>query len=297
MKRIDYEQKDLGYSFGVAVAVMLVASVVRSFIFGQSPTGWKYWIQQTLYTLLIGGSAIFYALITKTKFFTATKLNVKPNFAHLGWGILMTACLIFLMMPINVHLMDGFEAMGLKRPQTSVPDSLSDLPGLIIVASVLPAFCEELVFRGTVARSASSLNKPAALAICGALFAVFHANPAQTIHQFVLGAILALVALRSGSLWPSIFMHMFNNGLVVGLHFTPLGQDEFWRLDQNTAVALPLMLAGLVGFVLGVFGYLKTTKSAWQSDDDAQTMPTSSIVTLIFAALICLLLWITILVS
>ncbi|MCH5152722.1 MAG: CPBP family intramembrane metalloprotease [Clostridiales bacterium] len=300
MYRLNYDKKDLGPSFMTAVTTMVVASLALGLIFGAQASGWKFWLMQALYTLLIGGSAILYAALTKTKVFVATKLNIAPRYAHILWGCLAVTCLIACMMPINNALLDGIEALGLKRPSVTLDDNIV---GLLIVACVLPAICEELVFRGTVAQCLSNgSNKLATLAISGALFSVFHANPAQTLHQFVLGAFLTLLVLRSGSLWASVIVHLFNNTLVVLLSYTAIGSEEFWSFTTNTGVVVACLVVGVVGFVASVFGYLKTTKSVWNCCDQSvdETSHTSSstkitpmsTVMLAVAVTVCVALWV-----
>ena len=309
MSRLNYEKKDLGPSYAIAVATLVVASLVLGLIFGDNATGWKFWLMQALFTLLIGGASFLYAGISKTNVFTATKLNVKPRYAHVLWGALAVTFLIACMTPINNALLDGIEAMGLKRPSVELENNLA---GLLIVACLLPAICEELMFRGTVAMSLyGNSSKLAALAINGALFALFHANPAQTVHQFVLGAFLTLLVYRSGSLWTSVIVHLFNNALVVALSYTPIGADEFWSFSSNTGVVVACLSLGVVGFGLSVFGYIKTTSSVWQSvgnngDDGKESVEQSfdmsknvekfnptSLIMLIVAIVICVALWIT----
>ena len=318
MHRLNYEKKDLGPSFITAVATMIVSSLVLGLIFGVNATGWKFWLMQALFTLLIGGSALLYAAVSKTKVFAATKLNVIPKYAHVLWGCCAVTFLIACMTPINNALLDGIEALGLKRPSVEMEDNLA---GLLIVACILPAICEELVFRGTVAQSlVNSKSKLAALAISGALFALFHGNPAQTIHQFVLGAFLTLLALRSGSLWTTVIVHLYNNVLVVALSYTALGTDEWWSFSTNTAAVVICLCVGAVGFAASVFGYLKTTKSVWVgrsgnrgakavsntlevSNDSEQLVADKeeanfkqnamSSVTLIVAIVVCAVLWVS----
>ena len=308
MRRINYEKKDLGQSYLTAVATMVLSSLVLGLIFGVNASGWKFWLMQALYTLLIGGSAFLYAAVTKTKVFVATKLNVAPRYAHVLWGCLAVTFLIACMMPINNALLDGIEKMGLKRPSVELENNVA---GLLIVACVLPAICEELVFRGTVAQSlVNRKNKLAALAISGALFSLFHANPAQTVHQFVLGAFLTLLVFRSGSLWTSVIVHLFNNTLVVVLSYTAIGSEEFWSFASNTGVVIACLCVGIVGFGLSVFGYLKTTKSVWNISDGASaeelsSQPTNTskennktnnvaaFIALIVAIFVCVALWVT----
>ena len=302
MFRLNYEKKDLGSSFAVAVATMVLASLVLGLIFGVEASGWKFWLMQALYTLLIGGSAVVYGVLTKTKVVVATKLNVAPSYAHVLWGVLAVTFLIACMTPVNSALLNGIEELGLKRPSVNLEDNVI---GLLAVACLLPAICEELLFRGTVAMSLEgSSNKLAALAISGALFAVYHANPAQTIHQFVLGAFLTLLVFRSGSLWTSVIVHLFNNVLVVVLSYTALGEEQFWSFSSNAAVVVICLCVGAIGFVASVFGYLKTTKSAWQGSQGAVEKSTpsetkstaqfnfTSFITLAVAVAVCVVLWV-----
>lgn len=292
MYRLNYEKKDLGFSYVVAVGVMVVASLILGLIFSVDANGWKFWLMQGLYTALVGSSAVWYAMACKTKFWHATRLNKAPRYAHFLWGCLAVCFLIFCMTPLNNWLMDAIVAMGFKRPSVNLDDSLV---GLLIVACVLPCLTEEIVFRGTVAQSlANNSNKLGALTISGALFALFHANPAQTIHQFVLGAFLTLLVYRSGSLWTSIIVHFFNNALVVALTYTPVGADEFWNVQTNTAWVVTLFVVGIVGFGLSVFGYLKTTKSVWQQDEQSQSkLSVASIVCLCVGIATCAILWVS----
>ena len=261
MRRLNYEKRDLGYSYALTTFVMVVAALVLQVFIGADGTGWKYWATQALYTVLIGSSAFLYAAISKTNVFAATKINKRPPWAHVVWGCAAAVFLVFCMSQINTLFLDAIESSGLSRPSVVLETNFA---GLIICACILPAFAEEIVFRGTIAQSLYNLkSKVAALAISGALFSLFHANPAQTLHQFVFGAFLTLLVFRSGSLWTSVIVHLFSNAFVIVLAYTPLGLDEFWNLQSNS-VALILMIVGLVGFTLCVLLYVKTTKSNWQ---------------------------------
>lgn len=307
-KRVCYNKADLGFSFALAVSVMVLAQIVLSLAFSPAidpetkvMEDWAFWCMQALYTLCLGSSALIYAKISKTNLFVATKLNAKPKLAHIGWGCLSVLFLIALMLPVNEWLMDLIESLGFNRPSVDMP--VQAVP-MVLVACVLPAFTEEIVFRGTVSQSLFDCkNKWGSLAVCGALFAIYHLNPAQTVHQFVLGAFLTLLVFRSGSLFTSVAVHFFNNIVAVVLTFVVTDEKNF------TDYGIVLATVGLVGFALCVFGYLKTTKSSWQSkqgeehnqQEQVQTGKMQdkklSLACLIAAVAVCLALWIVNLVS
>jgi hypothetical protein len=164
---------------------------------------------------------------------------------------------------------------------------------MLLVSCLLPAFTEEVIFRGTIFKSLEHTNnKLASLAMCGLLFSIFHLNPAQTVHQFVLGAFLALLVFRSGSLWTSSLVHMFNNIVAVILTFAiPDENVENALLSNYWYIFLSV---GLVGFVGCVYGYLKTTKSHWNVIPEvaAEKTTSESKFFLIGAVVVCASLWV-----
>lgn len=290
-KRTLYNKNDLGKSFGLAVAAMLVGSVVLSFVFlpfansdGSLPD-WAFWTMQALYALAIGSTTFLYATFTKTDVLTATTIKCPPKLSHVGWGCLATLFLIALMLPINEFFMRLIVSAGLPEPSVDLP--MQVVP-MILVSCVLAAVTEELLFRGTIARSvANNKNQLAALAICGALFSLYHTNPAQTLHQFVLGAFLALLVFRSGSVWTTVLVHFFNNIVAVVLSFTPLEDAifaDYWY------VFVPI---GLAGFCACVFGYVKTTHSSWTYNEEEQcVVDVQSKLFLAAGIAVCAVLWI-----
>ena len=293
MLREKYSANDLGVSFAIltlaTIAVQLVATIVAQiFSIDINDTTFNI-VANAANTLFIGGSAFAYAAISRTKVVTATKMNVKPPLAHLGWGCLATLFLIVLMVPLNDWIADGIVALNLPRPSVNIQ---MDVVSMIIIAAILPAFCEEVIFRGTIAQSLEgNKNKLASLAIVGGLFALFHMNPAQTVHQFVLGAFLALLAYRSGSLWTTVIVHFFNNIVVIAIDAI-FGEQANVFFENN---AIWLFFVGLICFAGSIVGYLFTTKSKWQSEqtDGEQTKITKgSLAMLLVAVGVCLLMWI-----
>lgn len=97
--------------------------------------------------------------------------------------------------------------------------------GVLLVVAVLPAIFEEVVFRGLLLKGMRSFGETGAILISGALFALYHQNPAQTLYQFCCGAAFAFVAIRAGSILPTVLSHFINNALIVTL--TKFGVDTF----------------------------------------------------------------------
>ena len=86
----------------------------------------------------------------------------------------------------------------------------------LAVLAVLPGLCEELLVRGAILRGlAPRLGAAGAVVASSAFFALLHLSPARALPSALLGAVLAVIALRSGSLWPAVLAHILNNAAVV----------------------------------------------------------------------------------
>ena len=104
-------------------------------------------------------------------------------------------------------------------------DTGFDFLMLFLAAVVTAAICEEFVFRGLLLqllrRRSGWLS---AILASAALFAVFHLNPIVLLPVALVGAYLAVLVWRSGSLYPAILAHGLNNG--IALFGLPLVFDE-----------------------------------------------------------------------
>jgi sodium transport system permease protein len=91
----------------------------------------------------------------------------------------------------------------------------------LFALALVPAICEELAFRGFILSGLSSYyRREVAIVLSAFLFGFLHVLLSlfqQFFNAGLLGLVLALLALRSGSLLPGLIFHAVNNGLGVWL--------------------------------------------------------------------------------
>ena len=121
--------------------------------------------------------------------------------------------------------------------------------GVLFTVAVLPAVFEEILFRGVLLDGLKSFGRWGAVLLCGALFSLYHQNPAQTLYQFCCGVAFALVAIRAGSVLPTVVSHFLNNACILLL--TKYGVTEFasptkWLVFSISAVCLVVALVWLL---------------------------------------------------
>lgn len=118
---------------------------------------------------------------------------------------------------------------------------------LLLALAIVPAICEEIAFRGFLFAGLRRKHPVGrAIVVSSVLFGIFHMVPQQMLTASVLGLILGLFVVRSGSIFPAMLFHVTHNGIVV-----LRGIFEVEKLPLAN-VALGLGVAGaavLLGFL------------------------------------------------
>jgi uncharacterized protein len=141
----------------------------------------------------------------------------------------------------------------LRGGQDSLLAIRGPLEGILVVFAValVPAACEEALFRGwfltTIRRR---LSLPAAIAIQGVVFALFHGNPLSLVALTFVGCWLGWLFLRAGSLYASMTAHCLYNGTIIAV----VNLRTPGLAEASTAVPWPLLAGALVLFAVAVMG-------------------------------------------
>jgi len=87
----------------------------------------------------------------------------------------------------------------------------------LMVMALLPAFAEEILFRGVLLRIFKSWtdNIHVGVLLTSLLFAALHFQPYKFLPMVMLSGLLCYVFYLTGSLWVPILIHFLNNALVI----------------------------------------------------------------------------------
>lgn len=143
------------------------------------------------------------------------------------------------------------EAMGVSpMPEIfSYPTDYSKDSVLIlqfISIALVPAVCEEILFRGVILSNLIPYGKASAIVISSVLFGLMHGNLYQFIYATVAGIIIGCVYVATDSIWCSILLHMINNTVSV-LQFSV--SDRFSPEYAMVIVAVVDCIILLVGIL------------------------------------------------
>ena len=132
------------------------------------------------------------------------------------------------------------EAMGEAIVKT-ITNNMTPLTFIFtfLVVAIIPAFGEELVFRGLIQTELQRAvrNPHVAIWVTAILFSAFHLQFLGFVPRMKIGAFLGYLYFWSGNLWIPILGHFFNNGLqLIGLY---LYQKEIIAFDVESTDAAP----------------------------------------------------------
>jgi len=141
---------------------------------------------------------------------------------------------------LAVRLADPDDIAGIRVLGQQLA-ALADGPGVLLL-TVLPAVCEELLFRGAIFRLLRARWSAWAVVLAQAFaFALLHGMVLRVAPTLGLGLLLGVLRLRTGSVWPGVAVHALHNAVLLGLGF--LAIDPTAGSEVLSLAALGLVAA------------------------------------------------------
>lgn len=184
-----------------------------------------YWfsIPYMLLTQLVFILIYFFYKKSNRISFSASKVFVKKTkplsaVISAATGIV---CVLGFVLLIEVCFGNMFKAIGLEPNSLGLPNNNGGWFVLnLLILGVIPAICEELLFRGIVFQGLKEkFSRPVSMALSALIFALVHQNIQQFIYPFLLGLLLSFVFDKTNNLVYTILIHMFNNFTTLTLNF------------------------------------------------------------------------------
>lgn len=192
-----------------------------------------------------------YSKIKSRKVYLGSGLAEKVKPVYLALAALVGILTLFAFAPAATLINSGFSALGFTGSTAPSATSIGELIAYICVSALLPAFCEEFLFRGHVARGFSGKGYLFGVLASSALFAVMHGSPVQLVYQFFLGAVCSLLVIFTRSLWTSVIVHFISNLAVLLLDYglTSAGINYVTPTGASAGIMVGTTVAGIAALV------------------------------------------------
>ncbi len=276
-------------------AIILVALFFGKLAVTQVPEGLAGISQMILMPQI--GMILAPALLMATMLTTSLRSSLRIRMPH--WTTLPLAILLGVTLhPMYVMLAEWIsytypiseQAAAAMKPFT---DQIGAAPWLTVLflMALVPAICEELAFRGFIfgglVRHRGRLR---AVVITALLFGISHGVLQQSIAATIMGLLLGWIALRTGSVLPSILVHFTNNALSISMERIAESQWDgaamFLTSTETGPSYQPMWIVTSVGIALTCMLYFATlpprvdeAETDYIDIDGTITDPTTSLVT------------------
>lgn len=240
----------LTYTLSVAtvVAFSLVFSVMIK-LFGLDETSDVY----IYLSYVIPSLCLAAAIVVNTFVFKKTPVKKLLGFYDFSFkkryyfvAIAGTVGILMGLGELNNLFISFLKTFGYVASKSPIPEfSPLSLTLMILFVAIIPPILEETVFRGMI-QSGIEKSGYKSIFIVAALFSLYHLSPAKTVYQFAVGVLLSLIAYRSGSIIPSLIIHVLNNLIIILNEYFSILSFVFENRIIATAAGLILLIAAVV---------------------------------------------------
>lgn len=195
------------------------------------------------------------------------RFQLSPNV----WKVTLLSALLFVVAQPAILFLGWLNSFlpvpeFMKEMQESMAQIISNLlksDNMLLLGifhvGLVPAVCEEIMYRGYVMRALEkSWGIATAILVSGLIFGAYHLQLSNILPLATLGVLLAYVTYVSNSLIPAMVAHFVNNaGQVVASKFYPQMLDEKITPEMD----VPYLLVGVsITITVGILYYLNHIK-------------------------------------
>lgn len=243
-------------SLVITVLFTIIASIIGMGFYEFTSTRFGRYLM--VVSMSVAYLILYFVYNKKNKIQNFATLNLKTKIKPLVlvFSIVLAVACVFLFEPITSLILDGLSKIGFRIEDdlTYQMDSWWRIILGIVAYALLPAFAEEILFRGVVQNSyAGRCTAFCTIFMSTACFVIMHGSLQQFIYQIVLGIVLSCLAYYMGSVLYSMVFHFVNNltVVVISLVGAPRYMEEgFYYLGKFWGYFLPFVFmlvgAGLI---------------------------------------------------
>lgn len=220
-----------------------------------------------------GGPVLAYLKLGRMPAAPFLKLNVYPGFLTAAIAILFSVVSLFfvnwmaewnqaIQLPSFLNVLEEQMRAAENKAELMTKTLLnmqsnSDFIFNLFVVALMPAICEEFMFRGLLQKIFSlwTGNVHAAVFLSAFIFSFIHFQFYGFIPRLLLGAAYGYLFWWSGSLWVTILAHFINNGLQVLIAWMAKWNPQAKYLADTEHFPLWVNLSSMVATV-GLFAVL-----------------------------------------
>lgn len=243
--------RTVGLAYVVYLLVSTASQVVAYLLFEapESETGWNLWMMVCMLSMYPLATFFFYLIMRRLPKARQTWKESMNLGKYMGIFVVCMGCMYLgniIGQAVNA-ILKAITGLPMANDLDILISDMQPWLILLVVVTVGPVM-EELVFRKFLLDRIAGYGQATSMLISGLIFGIAHGNFYQFFYAFALGAIFALVYLRTGNILHTIGLHMMINfcGSFVSLYVLELVED--WGVAGLLLVFAQVMV--MLGYVI-----------------------------------------------
>ena len=200
------------------------------------------------YATVFVAAALFFRLLCSADHYEPLRARFSlPRHFFVYLFLALSLNLVFAV--ANSYLVEPFHYSSFMEDVTSTPAANYEIVLAMLTTAVVPAFVEELLFRGVILNNLMPYGRDTAVVLSALTFGLMHQNAGQFLYTTVTGLVLGYVFVVSGNIWAGVLIHFVNNALSV---LWDVLADRLPKSVSNPviyAAETAILLAGVAAFL------------------------------------------------
>ncbi len=152
-----------------------------------------------------------------------------------------------------IDLVVGEDFYLLFEVERDVPYEAYEILIMLVYTALVPAVCEEFLFRGVILENLLPYGRCAAILGSAVLFGIMHQNPAQILYTTVGGILMGYAYIKCRSIWIPMAIHFLNNAYsIMGDVLYVNGEELVADIALNICTFIFVVL-GLICFIIYLY--------------------------------------------
>lgn len=254
MKR---ELAKYGYVIGMSVILYIAVQLIATYVIAlfinpiSNATGLNVDVISMFSNIIVFIISLLVPALFVNSYIEENKSSKKVDIKTTSKIVVMTVPIVAIIQIVIGYL---FERLGLNYDIVDKMNIYSDTSVFsnilfFIYIAVLPAIFEEFYVRKAVLEYSQKYGNTFAIISTSILFAVLHMNISQSLFAFIMGIILAVIAIYSNSIIPTGIIHFLNNGYAV---LTMIFENNVVILTIINVIYSLLIIIGIVEILIAI---------------------------------------------
>lgn len=188
-------------------------------------------------------------LPTSRRIYTSFKLDIK--IVYIVLAIIAVNFTLAYLNNVMISSLSPTFASSLETSSDMEGKPLSEVSVFfvlsIISTAIVPAICEEYLFRGAILTNLLPYGKTTAILGSAILFGLMHQNPFQLLYTTLMGVVIGYVYVKTKSIWACMIIHFANNLITVLEEYLPILTGCDWI---TAALDLVVMIVGAISLII-----------------------------------------------